>query len=81
VDKSFLCLELFTAFHKKSRGFQESTASRKQKPWVPRSAYPWFQSVSGPVRLLRPTGRLAEKQAAPKTKTAKVKKPVGHLFL
>jgi hypothetical protein len=51
---------------------------KKQKPWVPRFAYPWFQSVSGPVRLLRPTGRLAEKEASPKTKKAKVKKPENH---
>jgi hypothetical protein len=67
--------------HKKSRGILESTASKKQKPWVPQFAYPWFQSVSGPVRLLRPTGRPAEKEASPKTKKAKAKKPENHLRL
>jgi hypothetical protein len=76
----FLRVRLWIS-HKKSRGILESTASKKQKPWVPQFAYPWFQSVSGSVRLLRPTGRLTEKKASPKIRKAKVKKPVGHLIL
>jgi hypothetical protein len=54
--------------------------TKTKKPWVPQCAYPWFQSVSGPVRLLRPTGRLAEKKASPKTKSVQAKEPVDHFI-
>jgi hypothetical protein len=60
----------------------ESTASQKQKNHGFRSA-PTHGFSRCPIRfsLLRPTGRLAEKEASPKIKTAQAKEPVDHLTL
>jgi hypothetical protein len=55
---------------------------KKQKNHGFRSA-PTHGFSRCPVRfsLLRPTGRLTEKEASPKRKTAKTKEPVDHLIL
>ena len=83
VSDSFFVFLRVTSWiiHKKTVDSWNPRSHKKQKPWVPRFAYPWFQSVSDPVRLLRPTGRLAEIKAAPKTKKAKVMEPKSHLTL
>jgi hypothetical protein len=84
IDASFFVLirvSSWIAFKKKAVESGIHGVTKNKKPWVPQCAYPWFQSVSGPVRLLRPTGRLAEKKASPKIKTARAKEPVDHLIL